>query len=702
MPDPIILGNLPAATAPLVGSEAVPCDQLVGSPVAATALVVGLGYRIVSVGTTNWQACGVPAGTTPAVGLQFVCSAAGTGTGTAQQVATVRATPDQIAARAAGAIGSAINTHLADPTAHAAAIGAEVAAQIAAITHLDASITGAVTGLVRNNTGGTLPAGTPCRFGAAVGGSDTFDLVVSRGDTPTTLPAAGVLEVALATGASGHLIRLGPCQGVNTSGMTAGADLWVGQAGGFTTTAPTGIGQRIGSVGKVHASNGSINVQVGTVTSAVARSGSFEDLTDEPVLPSQAEAEAGTAETARLWSSLRGRQAVAAWWLTVSGAVGRSLAGAATAAAARTTLELGDSATRNVGSAANTVAAGDAPAAAATAAAAAAQAVAIQRSNHTGTQPANTITGLSSVATSGAYGDLSGRPSLGTAAAANIGTTAGTVAAGDDSRLSNARTPTAHASTHATGGADALTPGAIGAELAGAAAAAVGGHVAALPHLSPGGSAGQAQLRNAAGGFGGASGLTVDEPTGRLTLASFLPGAAPAAPASGFTLFADSSGRFAWQRVGGNSFTIDATGFTAARVITAPDRSGTVALVGDSRVVSTLTPSAGVYTIDVTTTGQQLLKLGTINGIVSINIANGITSITSSVPANIPAGTMWEALIEFTYTSGSITFLAANTGITLFRWSPAITFTAGKTYQILLSHEPGASVVGWRQVGESQ
>jgi hypothetical protein len=46
---------------------------------------------------------------------------------------------------------------------------------------------------------------------------------------------------------------------------------------------------------------------------------------------------------------------------------------------------------------------------------------------------------------------------LGGAAALNVGTTAGTVAAGDDARLSNARTPTAHAATHASGGSDPVT-----------------------------------------------------------------------------------------------------------------------------------------------------------------------------------------------------------------------------------------------------
>jgi hypothetical protein len=45
----------------------------------------------------------------------------------------------------------------------------------------------------------------------------------------------------------------------------------------------------------------------------------------------------------------------------------------------------------------------------------------LSRGNHTGTQAASTITGLAAVATSGAYGDLTGRPTLGTAAATEVG-----------------------------------------------------------------------------------------------------------------------------------------------------------------------------------------------------------------------------------------------------------------------------------------
>jgi hypothetical protein len=108
--------SLPNATLPLTGTERVPMDQTVGSAIAASALVVGTGYRIESVGTTNWQACGLPAEETAAAGLTFVATAAGTGTGTAIEARTVEATTQAIANLASAAAGTVTNVALSAPT----------------------------------------------------------------------------------------------------------------------------------------------------------------------------------------------------------------------------------------------------------------------------------------------------------------------------------------------------------------------------------------------------------------------------------------------------------------------------------------------------------------------------------------------------------------------------------------------------------
>jgi hypothetical protein len=61
---------------------------------------------------------------------------------------------------------------------------------------------------------------------------------------------------------------------------------------------------------------------------------------------------------------------------------------------------------------------------------------------------------LATVATTGDYDDLDNKPTLGNSAALDVGTTAGTVAAGDDARLSDTRDPNAHAASHAASGSD--------------------------------------------------------------------------------------------------------------------------------------------------------------------------------------------------------------------------------------------------------
>jgi hypothetical protein len=115
---------------------------------------------------------------------------------------------------------------------------------------------------------------------------------------------------------------------------------------------------------------------------------------------------------------------------------------------------LGNAAARNVGTGAGTVAAGDdarfsdarAPLSHTQPASSISDSTAAGRELLTALDvPAQqTLLGLQPVALSGSYSDLAGTPSLGNAAARNVGTVAGTVAAGDDARLGDARTPTAH------------------------------------------------------------------------------------------------------------------------------------------------------------------------------------------------------------------------------------------------------------------
>jgi hypothetical protein len=133
----------------------------------------------------------------------------------------------------------------------------------------------------------------------------------------------------------------------------------------------------------------------------------------------QAEAEAGTSTSRLAFSPLRVFQAVAAWWAASSAKT--KLDGIATGATANAT----DAQLRD-------------------------------RATHTGTQIASTISDFATAVVAAAPPTTNASLlTSGTLADARL--TANVVLTGD-SRLSNARTPTSHASTHQTGQADAIAP----------------------------------------------------------------------------------------------------------------------------------------------------------------------------------------------------------------------------------------------------
>ena len=222
---------------------------------------------------------------------------------------------------------------------------------------------------------------------------------------------------------------------------------------------------------------GTVTLAVADVTGAVgttdARLSDAREWAADTV--SQAEAEAGTATTRRAFTALRVFQAVAAWWH--ASAAKAKLDGIASGATANAT----DAQLRD-------------------------------RSTHTGTQGVATVSGLQAALDSkasingtpvfstlqvgagsqsgGLFAvDIAGRVTVGEWTASVItvarggtgantaqgaraslgvdyGTTSSTVCVGNDARLSDARTPTAHKTSHATGGSDAIAPADIGAAAA--------------------------------------------------------------------------------------------------------------------------------------------------------------------------------------------------------------------------------------------
>ena len=188
------------AAATVAATDRLPLDQEVGAPVAATALVVGLSYRIASIGTgTNWTAAG--AGDSPAVGTVFKCVAVGTGTGTAQRLETRYALPGQMWPK---------------PTDSLTLEGLTVTGT-SNLTHIHGALAGLVYAHARNTAGTPLAALTPTRITGSQGDTDRVTVVAARADNAALMPASGILSTALNNNEDGHEAVVGVITGVNTA-----------------------------------------------------------------------------------------------------------------------------------------------------------------------------------------------------------------------------------------------------------------------------------------------------------------------------------------------------------------------------------------------------------------------------------------------------------------------------------------------------
>ena len=128
---------------------------------------------------------------------------------------------------------------------------------------------------VTNQTGSTILKGTPVYQTGSSGNAMT--IAPADASSSATMPAVGVLEQDLVSGATGFVIHMGKISGVDTSAFNEGDIIYVAVGGGYTNTPPVGesnLLQNLGRITKVHASNG------GGVIMGAGRTNAVSNLND--------------------------------------------------------------------------------------------------------------------------------------------------------------------------------------------------------------------------------------------------------------------------------------------------------------------------------------------------------------------------------------------------------------------------------------
>jgi hypothetical protein len=330
--------------------------------------------------------------------------------------------------------------------------------------------------LARNQTGATIAKGAAVYLSGASGSK----LLISLADASSEATASqtlGLAMEAIADNADGWVLSLGPLEGVNTAALAEGQIVWLSETPGqLTTTRPTqpAHGVVLGyCVRQGGGTSGSVYVRVvngqelgelhdvlltGAVTDQalmLAADGLWKPrtLTAALVGADVSGAAAAAVGAHRLEIDPHGGYAlggaIASSRLTMTGP---GIVGRASGTGALQTLTLGPN--LSIVGGVLTVTAGGAG----TVTSVGLSLPAIFTVSNSPVESAGTLTAVLATQTAGlvfagpasgaaaaptfrqlGYGELSGLPTLGGAAALNVGTTAGTVAAGDDGRLSDAR-----------------------------------------------------------------------------------------------------------------------------------------------------------------------------------------------------------------------------------------------------------------------
>lgn len=130
------------------------------------------------------------------------------------------------------------------------------------IPHIHGDVAGTIYFHVKNTSGGPLTKGTPISVVGAVGDTTTLEVVATDPSTPGRTRAQGLLYADLASNAEGHAVILGELTGVNTAAFAPSSPLWVAATGGTTGTRPASAAQQVATVGRQHASTGTLLVSI--------------------------------------------------------------------------------------------------------------------------------------------------------------------------------------------------------------------------------------------------------------------------------------------------------------------------------------------------------------------------------------------------------------------------------------------------------